>query len=466
MTKLRTQLIAAFVVATLLPVAAAVWVASLLIDRSLDYSTIDEVDRLSRTLEATARQSYQLQRDALARDAEAGVSVAQQFAVAAAGAWPDEVRSFWESREPERVRVVGEGGNRIELMRRTPEGVEVHARDLGDLRLDGLAEDLRAVRERVADARGLDLRRGLTLTLGLLVAGVWALSLVPIMLLASRVSRPIRELTAGLTDFAAGDWNRRVAAARTDEVGRAGEAFNDMAAQLRRNRDRLVYLTQMSSWQLLARKTAHEVKNSLTPIRLIVEEMVERQPATDAAFMSKAAQIVVAEIETLERRVRAFSEFAAEPPVEPEPVDLNILVIDRITLLKAGRPGTSYEYRPDPANPAVTVTVDLLKGTLTNLLENAADAAGPGGTVRVVTRQDASGATIDVHDSGPGLDDEAKRTLFEPTITFKKHGMGLGLSIARKNALLCGGDVTLVPGELGGAGFRVFIPVTPAADAS
>ena len=91
-----------------------------------------------------------------------------------------------------------------------------------------------------------------------------------------------------------------------------------MAEQLRQNRERLVYLTQMASWQSLARKTAHELKNSLTPIRLTVEEMLARQPPADRAFMEQAAQIVVSEIETLERRVRAFSEFASEPPVNPE----------------------------------------------------------------------------------------------------------------------------------------------------
>jgi signal transduction histidine kinase len=73
---------------------------------------------------------------------------------------------------------------------------------------------------------------------------------------------------------------------------------------------------------------------------------------------------------------------------------------------------------------------------------------------------------VEVHDSGPGLSDEARRTLFEPTITFKKRGMGLGLSIARKNALLLGGDITLVDGELGGAGFRVTLPSAPESRAA
>jgi len=85
--------------------------------------------------------------------------------------------------------------------------------------------------------------------------------------------------------------------------------------------------------------------------------------------------------------------------------------------------------------------------------------------VLAITRAQGTHVVVDVHDSGPGLSDEARRTLFEPTITFKKHGMGLGLSIARKNALLLGGDITVVTGMLGGAGFRVTLPAAPATEA-
>jgi two-component system sensor kinase FixL len=108
---------------------------------------------------------------------------------------------------------------------------------------------------------------------------------------------------------------------------------------------------------------------------------------------------------------------------------------------------------------------DLVKGILTNLLENAAEAAGAGGSVMTISHSQGRQVVVEVHDSGPGLSDEARRTLFEPTITFKKRGMGLGLSIARKNALLLGGDITLVKGELGGAGFRVTLPSAPESRA-
>jgi nitrogen fixation/metabolism regulation signal transduction histidine kinase len=439
--------------------AATIWITTLLLERSLGYATTGELDRVSRTLESTARQFYQRERDTLRREALAGRVTATTYDVASPGAWPQAVRTFWDGGDAERFTLSGSGGDHLDFMRRRPAGVEVYRADLGGIRMAELSTEFGRSRAVVGSFESRDLRRGFTLTLLLLVAVAWIVSLAPLLLIAHRMSRPIQQLTAALTDFAGGDLNRRLdAGGRKDEVGRAVEAFNHMAEQLRRSQERLVYLTQMSSWQSLARKTAHEVKNSLTPIRLTVEEIAARQPGADREFMDQAVHIVVGEIETLERRLRAFSEFASEPPVRPEVLDVNALVTERVSLLRLAHPETTYSLKLYAQSARVQASADLVKGILTNLLENAADAAGSGGTVLTLTRAHGEIVEIDVHDSGPGVSDEASATLFEPTISFKKHGMGLGLSIARKNALLSGGDIMLVPGELGGAGFRVTLP--------
>jgi two-component system nitrogen regulation sensor histidine kinase NtrY len=332
-------------------------------------------------------------------------------------------------------------------------------RDLRGIRMEQLSAELRQTRELIESIEGRDLRRGFTLTLLLLLGAAWLVSLAPLVFIAHRISQPIQQLTAALSAFAAGDWTRRLpldgaTAGARDEVGKALAAFNHMADQLRQQRERLVYLTQMASWQSLARKTAHELKNSLTPIRLTVEEIQARQPA-DKAFIDQAAQIVVSEIDALERRVRAFSEFASDPEVMLETVDVNAMATERVALQRRVHPGTDFQLRLDPRRPLANAGADLVKGILTNLLKNAAEAAGANGTVRIVTAATESWVLIDVHDSGPGLSDAASATLFEPTITFKKQGMGLGLSIAKKNAILSNGDVARLNGELGGAGFRV-----------
>jgi len=466
MHSLRAKLIAAFIIATLMPLGATIWITTSLLERSLGYATTAELDRLSRTMEGTVRQFYQRERDSLKQEALDGRVAPTSYAVASLSAWPEEVRAFWESGEPERSSLSGPGGDHLDFMHKSAGGVDIYRRDLGGIRMQELSEEFRRTRQLVGSLESRDLRRGFTLTLLLLVAVVWIISLAPILFIAHRISIPIRQLTAGLTGFAAGQWDRRLERGRDDEVGQAVDAFNDMAEQLRRSRERLVYLTQMSSWQSLARKTAHELKNSLTPIRLTVEEMLARQPLADRAFMDQAVQIVVSEIETLERRVRAFSEFASEPPVNPEVFDLNVLIAERVALLRPAHPDTAYSFRLDVRGPRVHAGTDLVKGILTNLLENAAEAAGHGGSVMTVSHSQGGHVVVEVHDSGPGLNDEARRTLFEPTITFKKRGMGLGLSIARKNALLLGGDITLVKGELGGAGFRVTLPSAPESRAA
>jgi nitrogen fixation/metabolism regulation signal transduction histidine kinase len=174
--------------------------------------------------------------------------------------------------------------------------------------------------------------------------------------------------------------------------------------------------------------------------------------------MDRAVQIVVDEIETLERRVRAFSEFSSEPEPRPSVLALNRLIEERISFLKPGHTDINYALRLAEGDPRAFADEDQVKGILTNLLENAAEAVGASGRVLAVTNVQDGKVFVEVHDSGPGLSDEAQRTLFEPTITFKKRGMGLGLSIARKSALLNGGDITVLPSELGGAAFRVVLP--------
>lgn len=458
MNRLRNQLIVAFLTATLIPLVTTLWITTSLLERSLGFATTEELDRLSTTLEETARELYQRDREALRQNALAGGSTPVRYAGNNQAGWPEVVTSFWESGEEERFVLSGTGGNRLEYMVRRPMEVWVYARDLGNVRMEQLTDQYRQARELVETARTRDLRRGFVSTLLILVAAVWLVSLVWLIYLADRISHPIQELTGGLARLADGDLQVRLRPGRNDETGRAILAFNHMAEQLERNRERLVYLTQVASWQMLARKMAHELKNSLTPIRLTVEEIAARKEDVDRGFMEQAMQIVVTEIETLERRVRAFSEFSSEPTARPSSLDVNALIEERVSLLRPAHVDLAYTLRLSGARPAAFADADHVKGILTNLLENAADAAGPGGEILGITDISDGRVVIEVHDSGPGVNYEARRSLFEPTITFKKHGMGLGLSIARKSALLAGGDIMLVKGKLGGAGFRVILP--------
>jgi len=456
--RLRNRLIAIFLAATLAPLAVTLWITTSLLDRSLSYASTGELDRLSRSLQKTGHALYLRACDSLKADALSGRLAPVRYAPPQAQ-WPAAVKSFFESGDAERFAVSGPDGDRIEYLSRKGGDVWQWSAGLGDVGLDLVSREYRSAREIVEKRQARDLLRGFKYTYVLLAACVWIVSLVLLVYLAHRISRPIQQLTAGLSKLAAGDLGTRVESRRGDEIGRAMRAFNDMAERLEQSTERLIYLTQLASWQSLARKMAHEVKNSLTPIRLTVEEMLARYGDRDRAFMEQAAQIVVEEVESLERRVRAFSQFSAEPPVCPEPLDLNALVEERVAFLRSGHPELRYDLRLDDGHPTALADQDLVKGILTNLLENAAEAAGEGGRILGITALHNGHAFVEVHDSGPGLSEQSRQSLFQPSISFKKGGMGLGLSISRKGALLTGGDLVQVKGELGGAAFRVLLPV-------
>lgn len=443
---LRTRLALVFIAATLIPLGATVWLTTLLLNQSLRQSPVNQLSDLSRSLEQTGREYYQQACEQLKADAQTGrvppVTV------------PDAADQL-SAEDNERCALTGAGDSRLLYLVRTPAGVTAWERPLG-IRMGDLRKQYGDAR-RAVDSLAI-LRRGSFPAWALLAAAIWLVALALVWLVATRFSRPIVRLTQGLTSLAGGDFRVRVPNERTDEIGLATEAFNRTAAQLEHSRDRLVNLTQLASWQVLARKTAHEVKNSLTPIRLTVEEMVARAQSPDRAFLEQAAGIVVDEIESLERRIRAFSEFSSEPPICPEKLDLHALVEERIAFLKSAHPEVRYAVDVAANAPVALADHDLVKGILVNLLENAAEAAGDGGQILTRVRPLEGNIAIEVHDSGPGLSDLAKKSLFQPTISFKKRGMGLGLSIARKSALLTGGDILLIAGELGGAGFRVLLP--------
>ncbi len=469
MTRLRNRLLAAFLVATLAPLCVSLWVTASLLEHSLDYAPTRQLDDLSKALEKTGREFYQQARELLRRDAAAGRLTPRLYAVAAMDQWPAEVAEFWESGTPERFRLEGQSGSRLDYLVRGGAGVSVYSRELGAVRMTELSTLYSNARARVESARVRDLRRGFLLTMLVAAAGVAVLMFTVLSIFAHRIAGPVKKLTGALERLAAGDLSVRVTADRKDEIGLALEAFNRMAGELEQSRERLILLTRLESWQAVGRKMAHEVKNSLTPIRLTVEEMIVRQPwrpdGGERAFFEQAAQIIIDEVTRLERRVRAFSDLAAEPPVRLSEFPVNAVLEERAGFLRGAHPDVIYNLRLSPDHPAVRADEDLVRGVLTNLLENAAEAAGPGGVVIALTRLSGGRVIIEVHDSGPGLSLHARETLFQPTISFKKSGMGLGLSIARKSALLSGGDVESIPSEFGGAAFRVTLPLAEARSA-
>ena len=277
------------------------------------------------------------------------------------------------------------------------------------------------------------------------------------LLLARRVTRPVGPLIGA---------TRRVAVppGPDDEIGDLCRAFESMVQQMRRDRDRIAFLTRVGASQEMARHLAHEIKNPLTPITLAVQQLAGRYEGDDPAFSERletTTEIVAEEVGALRRLVDAFRSFARLPEVRPEPADLAREVRRFVEAHGAFQEVADVEVAtPDTAVP-VRLDRDLFRQVLRNLVDNAVEAVPDGRRPRLrleVAATAGGGGHVRVEDNGPGVDAARAAELFEPYCTGKPSGTGLGLAIGKQIVLDPGGDVRVERSSLGGAAFEVVLP--------
>ena len=223
-----------------------------------------------------------------------------------------------------------------------------------------------------------------------------------------------------------------------------------------------------AAWSEVARRLAHEIKNPLTPIQLAAERLrhkyLHKVRSGDADQMDRLTRTIVEQVESMKEMVNAFSDYARTPAMRPVSVDLNALVLDVVELYRTAAPAVRFETRLDRPLPAVHADPDRLRQVLHNLLKNAIEACGDGGTPWVRTETRAGSAhgdarvALSVHDSGAGFRDADVERIFEPYVTSKPKGTGLGLAIAKKIVEEHGGAVSACNAPGGGARITVLLP--------
>ncbi len=209
----------------------------------------------------------------------------------------------------------------------------------------------------------------------------------------------------------------------------------------------LLRAQKQSAWKEVARRVAHEIKNPLTPISLNAE-LIRRHilristmltqyhmESPSPAVIQHSSEIITASVETMRSLVDQFSALAEFPSSRPRPFSLNVIVENSLALF-AGRLGNIRVYRDlQPGLPLVLADPEALKRALSNLIDNAAEAMQDSllREMHVSTRTLPSGMVeLVIADTGPGVTDEMRESLFLPYFSTKQRGTGLGLSIAAK----------------------------------
>jgi signal transduction histidine kinase len=243
-------------------------------------------------------------------------------------------------------------------------------------------------------------------------------------------------------------------------VGRVKEVCERLQAQ---ERD-LLRAEQLAAVGQLAAGVAHEVRNPLTGIKLLVDAALRPERPTPLA--TDDLRLIRQEIVRMERTVQGLLDFARTPPPDRKPHDLRELVAEAVGIARGRAEQKSVTLRPDALGGPLPASVDRdqFLSLLTNLLYNAIDAAPPGGEVGVSAGLDTGGTIrVEVTDTGPGIDPSASDRLFTPFATTKPTGTGLGLTVARRVAKDHGGTLTAANRPAGGACFTLTLPGEPRA---
>jgi len=284
-------------------------------------------------------------------------------------------------------------------------------------------------------------------------------------LLATRITRPLEALRRGAAAVAAGNLSARVDVRASGEVAELVDAFNGMTSDLARVTARAAAAERVAAWREVARRLAHEVKNPLTPVAMSVETLREaharRSPQFDEIF-EEATGAIGEEVRRLARIVDEFGRFARLPAPEPLRLEGSELVAAVLALYPAGPAGVRLERDVAASLPAVRADRDQILQVLHNLLRNAFEAVGGGGTVRFAARGEGAELVLAVSDDGPGIRAEDLPRLFEPYFTTKEAGTGLGLAISDRIVQEHGGHlgVRSEPGR--GTTFEVRLPADPS----
>lgn len=236
----------------------------------------------------------------------------------------------------------------------------------------------------------------------------------------------------------------------------------DRVLDERRQREREVLRAdQLAMVGQIAAGVAHEIRNPLTSIKLLVQTNLRE--SSRLGFPVNDLQIIDQEIRRMEKCLQQFLDFARPPRPERRPIDLALLVERTFALVegRARKQRVTLEFLPNVSPMIVEIDEDQIQQLLVNLVLNALDAMPDGGHIKIQLSGLIDGqAEIRVLDTGPGIPQELFPHLFDPFVSTKETGIGLGLAVSHRIAAHHGGSLAAENLKNEGCCFILRIPVS------
>lgn len=244
-----------------------------------------------------------------------------------------------------------------------------------------------------------------------------------------------------------------------DELTRHLEKLRRANHDLQTHQQRLLQAEKLSALGKMAACVSHEIRNPLVAIGGLTRSVLSDWSGSDDS--REALEIVVGEVERLERFLNETLTFVRPTTRAHEPVDLVEIVSGVLHTFRDEIQRRNIRLQVElPAEPVrMSADPDLLRGALSNLIRNAQDALRSKGRMRVRLEVRSGLVEISVGDTGPGIPEELRHLIFEPFYTSKDDGTGIGLAITQQNIRNLGGNITLEDDEEYSTLFKIRLPL-------
>ena len=284
--------------------------------------------------------------------------------------------------------------------------------------------------------------------------------------MAERIADPVNRLTRATRRIARGELTTRVTPTSSDELRRLVQDFNQMARELQRQQGELERSHRLAAWAEMASQIAHEIKNPLTPIQLNAEHL--RRVHEDlgsplGAVLRDCVENILEQVRLLRRIASDFSGLASSPTPHLVLLDVPKLLAAVLDPYLQGLEGRIRVSATVESNlPRAHIDEILVSRALTNIIENSLHAMPDTGTLTIHTLASPGSITLDIRDTGVGMDAQSLARAFEPSFSTRVSGTGLGLPIARRNIELCGGTIAIASEPARGTTVTVRLPAEPS----
>jgi signal transduction histidine kinase len=299
----------------------------------------------------------------------------------------------------------------------------------------------------------------------LVVFGVsMALGVVVSFLLSRGITKPIVELARSSKNLANGKLDESLAGSKCTEFQMLADSFRKMQKELQEREDEKSRLESVEITKHLAAGIAHEIKNPINTVGLIVDYLQTNlspdNPEKRYEFY-KLSENMKNELKRINRIVEGFLRLTKPTVYTFNEEDLNVIIRDSVSVLEPEivKNGVSVRLNLDPALPRLAVDRDKLSQVISNLVINAVEAMPRGGDISITSRLGGGSVEVTVSDNGMGVPSENLRRIFDPYFSTKKQGFGLGLSLAQDIVYKHNGKLSVSSERGKGADFTIQLPM-------